>query len=57
LHAPLQERLRAYEKRVVDLEQSLEAMNSQNRDLIHAKIRLTRQHLEAERARSHMEMN
>ncbi|MSU56726.1 MAG: hypothetical protein EXS35_00840 [Pedosphaera sp.] len=57
LHAPLQERLRAYERRVMELEKSLAAKDTQNRELIQAKIRLTRQHLEAERARNEMELN
>ena len=54
LHAPLQDRLRTYELRVAELEKSLAQKDSQSRDLIQAKIRLTRQHLEAERARSQM---
>ena len=57
LHAPLQERLRAYEQRVCDLEKSLAAKDQENRELIKAKILLTRQQLAAERARNPAELN
>lgn len=57
LHAPLQERLRAYEKRVVELEKSLAAKGQENRQLLEAKIQLTRKQLETERARSEIQMN
>jgi hypothetical protein len=57
LHAPLQERLRAYEKRVVELELSLAAKGQENRQLLEAKIQLTRKQIEAERTRTVMERN
>lgn len=57
LHAPLQERLRAYEKRVTELEKSLAAKGQENRELLEAKIKLTRQQLETERARREVEFN
>lgn len=57
LHAPLQERLRAYEKRVAELEKSLAAKGQENRQLLEAKIQLTRKQLETERARSEVQMN
>ena len=49
LREPLQERLRAYEQRIAELEQSLSAKNEENRELLQAKIKLTRQRLQAER--------
>jgi hypothetical protein len=51
LRTPLQERLRAYEKQIGELEKALAAKGEENRELIIAKILLTRQQLEAERAR------
>ena len=57
LHAPLQERLRAYEKRVAELEKSLAAKGQENRQLLEAKIQLTRKQLETERARTELEFN
>jgi len=57
LHAPLRERLRAYEKRVSELEKSLAAKDAESRELIRARIRLTRQQLESEETRGKIEMN
>jgi len=57
LRTPLKERLLAYEKRIAELEEALEARAEENRELIKAKIRLTRQQLEAERARNQMVLN
>ncbi|MGC3959734.1 MAG: hypothetical protein QM813_17965 [Verrucomicrobiota bacterium] len=51
LQAPLQDRLRAYENRITDLEKALAAKGDENRELIRAKIELMRKQLEAERAR------
>ncbi len=51
LHAPLQDRLRAYEGRIADLEKALAAKGEENRELIRAKIELMRKQLEAERAK------
>ena len=51
LHAPLQDRLRAYESRIGDLEKALAAKGEENRELIRAKIELMRKQLEAERAK------
>lgn len=51
LHAPLQDRLRAYEGRIVELEKALAAKGEENRELIRAKIELMRKQLEAERAK------
>ena len=57
LHAPLQERLRAYEKRVAELEKSLAVKGQENRQLLEAKIQLTRKQLATERARTEVEFN
>lgn len=57
LHAPLQERLRAYEARISELEKALAVKGDENRGLIRAKIELMRRHLEAERSRDHLQFN
>lgn len=49
IHAPLEDRLHAYETRIVELERELTARNAENRELIEAKIHLTREKLAAER--------
>lgn len=51
LHAPLQDRLRAYESRIADLEKVLVAKGAENRELLKAKIELMRKQLDAERAK------
>ncbi|HEU6447747.1 MAG TPA: hypothetical protein VFV23_04845 [Verrucomicrobiae bacterium] len=50
LHAPLQERLKTYENRIEDLEKQLVSRTEENRELLKAKIDLTRRQLETERA-------
>ena len=57
LHAPLQERLRVYEARITDLEKALAAKGDENRELIKAKIEMTRKQLETERSRSELQFN
>jgi len=57
LHAPLQERLRAYETRITDLEKALAAKGEENLELIRAKIEMTRKQLEAERAKTELQFN
>ena len=57
LHTPLQERLHAYEKRIAELERSLAAKGEENRELLRAKIEMTRQRLETQRARNPLEFN
>ena len=57
LHAPLQERLRAYETRIADLESALAVKGQENRELIKAKIQLIRHQMEAERTRDRLEFN
>ena len=52
LHAPLQERIAAYEKRIAELEKDLSAKGEENRELIKAKIMLAKQQLTVERERS-----
>jgi hypothetical protein len=51
LHTPLAERLRAYERRIEDLERELAARGEENRELIGARIAVTRSHLSRERER------
>ena len=51
LHAPLQERIAAYEKRIADLERELAAKDEQNRELIGSRIYVTQQQLTLERER------
>jgi len=57
LHAPLQDRLRAYENRIADLEQALAAKGEENRELIRAKIELMRKQLEITRSGSNLQFN
>jgi hypothetical protein len=57
LHAPMQERLRVYETRITDLEKALAAKGDENRELIKAKIEMTRKQLETERSRSELQFN
>ena len=52
LHAPLQERITAYEQRILELEKDLAAKGEENRELIGARINVARQHLKVERERS-----
>jgi hypothetical protein len=51
LHAPLQERITAYEQRIEELEKDLAAKGEENRELIGARISVARQHLKVERER------
>jgi hypothetical protein len=51
LHAPLQERITAYEQRIEELEKDLAAKGEENRELIGARINVARQHLSMERER------
>jgi hypothetical protein len=51
LHAPLQERITAYEQRIEELERDLAARGEENRELIGARINVTKQHLQVERER------
>lgn len=55
VHAPLEDRLRAYEKRIAELEAELAEKGEQNLALIRARIDSTRQKMESER--SHDSLN
>lgn len=57
LHTPLQDRLRAYENKIADLEKALAAKGEENRELIKAKIELMRKQLETERKGSSLQFN
>jgi hypothetical protein len=57
LQTPLQDRLRAYEGRIADLEKALAAKGEENRELIKAKIALMRKQLEAERKGGDLQFN
>jgi hypothetical protein len=45
IHAPLQDRLRAYQQRITELEKELATKGEENRELTKAKIELARKHL------------
>ena len=55
--APLQERLRAYEARIQELEKELAARSAENRELLQLKIEMTRRQFEAERAGGRLNFN
>ncbi len=57
IQSGVQEKFRAYEKRIAQLERELAEAEEQNRDLIRAKITLAKQELETERARNRAEWN
>jgi membrane-associated HD superfamily phosphohydrolase len=52
VHAPLQERLVAYERRIAELEKELAARGEENRELLKAKIEMMRKQLEFQREKS-----
>jgi sugar-specific transcriptional regulator TrmB len=51
IRAPWQERLRAYEKRIADLERKLTAKSEENRTLTEAKISIVQKQLEIQRGK------
>jgi hypothetical protein len=57
IQAPLQERLRAYESRITELERELAARGEENRALTKAKISAVRRQQETERAKTAVERN
>jgi hypothetical protein len=57
LHAPLQERISAYEKRIEELEKDLAAKGEENRELIGARITVAKQQLTVERERGRLVNN
>ena len=52
VQAPMEQRLQLYHQRIAELERELAAKGQENRDLIEAKIVLTRKRLEAEQGKS-----
>ena len=52
VHAPLQDRLRAYQSRIAELEKELATKGEENRELTKAKIELARKHLAAVEGRT-----
>ena len=52
IHAPLHDRLRAYEKRIIELEGELTAKGEENRTLTEARISLVKQQLETKRVKT-----
>jgi hypothetical protein len=57
LQAPLEDRLRAYQERIAELETELAAKGEQNVELIKAKIETTRKRLEGERSQDSVSWN
>ena len=57
LQAPLQERMRAYESRIQELEKDLAARAEENHELLKLKIEMLRRQLETERVRNRMDFN
>ena len=55
VNAPLQERLRAYEERILELEKELAQKGQENRELIRFKIQLVRTQLASTKGR--LELN
>ena len=57
IRAPLQERLRAYEKRITELERELTAKSEENHTLTQAKISMVRKQLETQRGKTITQRN
>lgn len=57
IHAPLAERLAAYEKRIAELERDLATKGEENKELIEAKIDSARKKLATERAKVPLKWN
>jgi hypothetical protein len=57
LHAPLEDRLKAYERRIADLERELAAKGEENRELLKARIDSARKKLASERAKTPVAWN
>jgi membrane-associated HD superfamily phosphohydrolase len=57
VHAPLQERLAAYERRIAELEKELTARGEENRELLKAKIEMMRKQLESQREKNRAAAN
>lgn len=57
IKGPLQEKLKAYEQRIGELERELEAKGAENRELLEATIKMARERLEAQRTREGVAWN
>jgi len=57
VQAPLQDRMRAYESRIQELEKDLAARTEENHELLKLKIEMLRRQVETERGRTRMEFN
>jgi len=57
VQAPLQQRIRAYEARIAELEAALAAKDAKDREVVMAKIAIVRRQLETERAKGKAQMN
>lgn len=57
VQAPLQDRMRAYESRIQELEKELTARTEENHELLKLKIEMLRRQVETERVRNRMEFN
>ena len=57
LQAPLEDRLKAYERRIADLERELAAKGEENRELLKARIDTARKKLASERAKTPLSWN
>ena len=57
VQAPLEDRLKAYEQRIAELEKNLTAKGEENRELIKATIAMARKKLELERSKDRMAWN
>ena len=57
IHAPLKERVKAYETRIEELEQELAARKAENRELISATIALAKERLEEEKSGRRVVLN
>ncbi len=57
VHAPLNDRLAAYQRRIAELEKELDARGQENRELLKAKIEIMRKQLEAQQGKNRVEFN
>ena len=57
MQVPMQDRLRAYEAQIQELEKELAARTEENRELLKLKIEMVRRQLETERVRGDVEFN
>jgi hypothetical protein len=55
VQAPMQDRLRAYEARIQEMEKELSALNEENRELLKLKIEMIRRQLEVERINNRLQ--